>query len=140
MTLVQGLRKNRASTHVTHGDPELRGRTYAIPFDTVWTAVLQLAGGGLSRWLLTREDDGPGIVQAEVRPRLWGENDDVLIRVKLDRNAQTRVDVTASSRGQRGDWGRSRRRVLRFCRALDGALSASPDQILSTSRATELVR
>lgn len=130
MTLVQGLRKNRASTHPHHEDPDLRGRTYAIPFDDVWEATVYLAGGGLSRWLVLRADDGPGIVQAEVRPLLWGENADVLIRVKLDRNAQTRVDATSSSRGTRGDLGASKRRVLRFFQALDQRLSATHKQIL----------
>ena len=138
MTLVQGLRKNRASTHPHHEDADLRGRTYAIPFDQVWEAVVYLAGGGLSRWLVLRADDGPGIVQAEVRPILWGENSDVLIRVKLDRNAQTRVDITSSSRGTRGDLGASRRRVLRFIQALDQRLSATERQILTPAARASL--
>lgn len=133
MTLVQGLRENRTSTHPGHGDPDLRGRTYAIPFDRVWTTAVELAGGKLSRWFIVRDDDGPGVIQAEVRPRLWGENADVLIRIGLDEDAQTRVDLVSSSRGQRRDWGASRRRVIRFFKALDRALSATPDQILVPS-------
>lgn len=122
MTLVQGHRKNRASTHEAHEDPSLRGRTYAIPFDTVWKAALDLAEGGLSRWFVVRHDDGAGVIRAEVRPLLWGENADVLIRIGLDRNAQTRVDLVSSSRGEKSDWGGSRRRVSRFFRAMDRKL------------------
>lgn len=126
MTLAQaGDGGNRTSTEASHPDPELRGRTYAIPFDAVWTAALSLAGGGLSRWGVVRADDGPGVIQAEVRPRLWGEPVDVLVRVGLDPDAQTRVDVVASSRGQRRDLGASRRQVIRFLQALDRVLAAS---------------
>ncbi|HSG47520.1 MAG TPA: DUF1499 domain-containing protein [Longimicrobiales bacterium] len=124
MTLVQGDRRNRTSTHPAHPDPLLRGRTYAIPFDTVWTAALRLAGGGLPRWNVIRADDGPGVIQAEVRPRLWGENGDALVRVGLDADAQTRVDLVSSSRGNRNDLGASRRRAIRFFKALDRALAA----------------
>jgi len=124
VTLVQGDRKNRTSTHPSHPDRLLRGRTYAIPFDTVWTAALHLADGGLARWTVIRADDGPGIIQAEVRPRFWGENGDALIRVGLDPDAQTRVDVVSSSRGSRSDLGTSRRRAIRFFRALDRALDS----------------
>lgn len=125
MTLVQGHRKNRASTHESHEDPALRGRTYAIPFDTVWNTALDLAEGGISRWVVVRYDDGAGVIRAEVRPLLWGENADVLIRIGLDRNAQTRVDAVSSSRGEKSDWGASRRRLDRFFRAMDRRLDPS---------------
>lgn len=130
MTLVQGDRKNRTSTHPAHSDRLLRGRTYAIPFDAVWTAALHLADGGLARWKVLRADDGAGIIQAEVRPRFWGENGDALIRVGLDADAQTRVDLVSSSRGRKSDLGTSRRRAIRFFRALDRALFASRGRTL----------
>lgn len=132
MTLLhQADRRNRASTHPEHRDPLLRGRTYAIPFDAVWTAALQLAGGRLSRWSVVRADDGPGVIQAEARPLLWGEPGDILVRVRLDSDAQTRVDLISSSRGNRTDLGASRRRAIRFFAALDRALAVSERDILT---------
>jgi hypothetical protein len=136
LTLAQADRENRISTDPAHSDPDLRGRTYAIPFDTVWNASVRLAAGGIPRWLLVRQDDIPGMLQAEVRPRLWGENADVLIRIRLDQDAQTRVDVVASSRDPRWDWGGSRRRVIRFLNELDRSLAASGSQILAPAELT----
>ncbi|MDT8340044.1 MAG: hypothetical protein RQ751_00910 [Longimicrobiales bacterium] len=125
MTLVQGDRDARVSTHPSHEDDELRGRTYAVPFDAVWTAALRLAGGGLARWRVTRAEDVPGVIQAEVRPLLRGGATDVLIRIGLDRDGQTRVDLVASSRARRGGRRGSRRLTRRFLRALDRDLATS---------------
>ena len=44
--LIRGLTQNRAETSPTAEDRRLRGRTYAIPFETVWSAALALAGPG----------------------------------------------------------------------------------------------
>jgi hypothetical protein len=41
--LWSGLTRNRAVTHYKHENPNLRGRTYAIPFATVWAAAVELA-------------------------------------------------------------------------------------------------
>lgn len=133
MTMAQPQREDRVSTRPDHEDPVLRGRTYSIPFDPVWRAAVELAGRGLPRWSVVREDDGPGVIHAEVKPLLWGENSDVLLRIGLDGNGQTRVDMVASSRGKGRDWGVSRRRVVSFFTALDRRLSASPEQIVSPS-------
>ena len=130
MTLKAGHRKNRASTHPKHGEPELRGRTYAIPFDTVWQATVRLTSGGLSRWSLLDADDGPGTLQAQASPLLWGRPTGFLIRVGLDRNGQTRVDAVGSTPGPRWDLGACRRRTVRFFRALDRELKANGSAIL----------
>lgn len=130
MTLQAGHRKNRASTHPGHGDTSLRGRTYAIPFDDVWQAAVRLTSGGLSRWSLLDADDGPGTLQAEASPTLWGRPTEFLIRISLDRNAQTRVDSMAYTPGPRWDLGACRRRTLRFFSALDRELQADGRAIL----------
>lgn len=136
MTLQAGHRKNRASTHPGHGDRELRGRTYAIPFDRVWQAAVRLTSGGLSRWSLLDADDGPGTLQAEASPLIWGRPTEFMIRVSLDRNAQTRVDSVAYTPGSRWDLGACRRRTLRFFTALDRELDADARAILvDTTRA-----
>lgn len=131
MTLQAGHRKNRASTHPGHGDRALRGRTYAIPFDVVWQAAVRLTSGGLSRWSLLDADDGPGTLQVEARALLWGRPTEFMIRISLDRNAQTRVDAVGYTPGSRWDLGASRRRTIRFFGALDREVGAGAGAILA---------
>lgn len=130
----RGLTTNRAQTHPEAEDPRLRGRTYAIPFDEVWNGALALAGGGLPRWRIVHADDRKGVIVAEARTLLFRFVDDVRIRVTLDRNGQTRVDLRSASRKGKGDLGVNARRIGRFLRALDRRLGAAPEQILDPTR------
>ena len=120
---VRALSRNYAETSVHEADPRLRGRTYAIPFEQVWQAACSLANGGLRRWRILQADDYEGIIQAEARTLVFGFVDDVLIRVYLDRDAQTRVDMQSRSRKGRVDFGTNARRIRRFFRALDRRLA-----------------
>lgn len=126
----RGLTRNRAETDPTSPDRRLRGRTYAISFDRVWNASLRLADGGLRGWHVEHADDHEGIIRAVSRTLVFRLPDDVEISIRLDENAQTRVDVRASSRKGKGDLGRNPRNIGRFFRALDRALGATPSQIL----------
>lgn len=130
MNLFQGFRENQAATDAAHVDPALRGRTYAIPFERVWQAALGVAGGGLSRWSLIRSDDVTGHILAEIGPALLRPAADVLIKVTLDADAQTRVDLSTSSRTERWDLGASHRRVRAFFQTLDRYLQVQDGQIL----------
>jgi len=134
LSLFQGFRENQAATDVVHVDAGLRGRTYAIPFEEVWQAALGVAGGGLSRWSLVRSDDVTGHILAEIGPALLRPAADVLIKVKLDEDAQTRVDMSTTSRTERWDLGASHRRVRAFFRALDRFLQVRDGQILDPMR------
>lgn len=125
----QVLSTNAVSTSADAQDHRLRGRTYAIPFERVWATALALATERKG-WTVIRADDQDGLIQAEVRTRLLRFVNDVTIRVALDPNAQTRVDLTSVSRRGRGDLGANARRVGRFLRLLDRRLEASPGQIL----------
>ena len=129
-----GLRRNGARTDRRSLDDALRGRTYAIPFDRVWNAALALAGGELRGWGVSRSDDQGGVADAVSTPLLLGAAADVRIRIGLDSNGQTRVDMEAKSRTGRGDLGSNRRRIRRFMDALDRKLGATPAQILDGSR------
>jgi hypothetical protein len=122
-----------AQTSANAADPELRGRTYAIPFDAVWQATLRLAGGGLRGWTVIAADDTAGSVFATARG-LTGAMHDIGIEVILDDDAQTRVDARAAAR-RAPDLGRSRRRLLRFFRALDRGLQQLPRRRQPASRA-----
>jgi len=135
--LLRGLTEHRAETDPTSIDHRLSGRTYAIPFENVWQAATSLASGGLRGWSLWVADDQEGVIEASVSPFLFLAAEDVRIKIGLDENAQTRVDLTSASRGTRGDLGRNRRTIGRFIGRLDGLLDATPTQILdATHKAT----
>jgi hypothetical protein len=103
-------------------DPRLRGRTYAVPFDEVWQAALKLTAGGLFRWTRHEADDTDGVILASSKS-LAGAFHDIMIRVTLDENGQTRVDASAQARSPLSDFGRSKRRLRRFFRALDRTIT-----------------
>ena len=83
---------------------------------------MALAAGGLRRWRVLESDDYEGVIKAEARTLLWRFQDDVVISIKLDHDAQTRVDVRSSSRKGSLDFGANARRVGKFLRALDQRL------------------
>ncbi len=120
--VLRALTRNRAETAEDAEDRRLRGRTYAIPFDQVWTAALALAHRRRG-WTVLHADDIEGEIRAEVRTLLRFTHD-VNVRVGLDRNGQTRVDLVSASRTGRADLGKNARRIGRFLRALDRELDA----------------
>jgi len=131
--ILRGLTEHRAETDPTSEDPRLLGRTYAIPFESVWQAATRLAGGGIRGWALWVADDQQGVIEASTNP-LVGPAADIRVTIGLDENAQTRVDLTSTSRTTRGDLGRSRRNIGLFLRRLDKLLEAQPGQILDATR------
>ena len=124
----------RVETDPLSRDPRLAGRTYAVPFDDVWSAALRIAGGGAARWSLVRADDEEGVIDAERRTLLLRTGDLVRIDVGLDRNGQTRVDLTWTTRSRRPSLGRGTRVLGWFVRRLDRELDVSPDLILDARR------
>lgn len=127
-----GLRERDAATAPGHVDPRLRGRTYSIPFDAVWRAALSLGDGGIRGWTTVRTDDQSGLLDLLVQPGLGphSRHVDVRVTIGLDHNAQTRVDMTAVSRTERGDLGRARRLVHLFMTGLDRKLEGERGSIL----------
>lgn len=120
-----------ARSSATCDDPGLAGRTYAIPFRTVWDAVVRLAGGGLRGWTLQDSDDTEGVVDARVRGLVLPLPATVVITVSLDDNVQTRVDLVAEALHRGRGFGANARRIRRFCSALDRALGAGTHQVLN---------
>jgi len=121
-------------------DPPLRGRTYTIPFERVWNAALTIADGGLRGWKVVRSDDIRGVLEAEAVGSLRKKRvTDVRVRVGLDLDGQTRVDVEMRARKGSYDLGVNRRRLQRFMAALDDRLGATPGQILEATRETSAV-
>lgn len=116
---IRGVTRNVAFTSPGAGDPRLLGRTYAIPFEEVWQASVDLVGGGLNRWELIESDDQEGIIRGVARGRLERFTSAVTIRITLDQDAQTRVDAISASRVGRSDLGANARHLHRYFTALD---------------------
>jgi uncharacterized protein (DUF1499 family) len=102
-------------------DPKLRGRTFAIPFNQVWESARAVVSSS-RRWHVVEEDDYEGVLRAEAITLILRRIDDVTIRVALDEDAQTRVDMTSTRRPGFVSLGRNKRRIRRFFRKLDRAL------------------
>ena len=122
--------ENQAHTHPQHPDESLRGRTYSIPFAQVWKATEALATGGLRGWTTLMADEDLGILRAECQGVLARSSDEVEVRISLDENGQTRVDMSSTSQVTRGDLGRNARRIKKFFRALDRRVEAGPGKII----------
>ena len=121
MGLIRALTSNRAWTDPESPERRLRGREYAVPYARVWEAVLETARGR-ARWTITEAESRRGEVHAEARTALWRFVDDVLVRVSLDGDGMTRVDVVSQSRTGSADFGVNARRIARFLHALDRRL------------------
>jgi hypothetical protein len=115
----RALSENAAETSPQAEDARLRGRTYAVPFEDVWRAALGLADGGRRGWRLISADDETGEIVAEARTLVFGFVDDVTLRIVLDADAQTRIDMRSASRTGRADLGTNARRIADFFRRLD---------------------
>lgn len=131
--LEQALTTNRAVTDPRSSDPRLRGRTYAIPFDDVWNACLNLVDRN-TRWTLLQAEDVEGYVRVRCRTPIFRFVDDLEIRIGLDEHAMTRVDVSSHSRMRRRDLGANARRIRRFLLHLDLTLDAEDRVILDPMR------
>lgn len=121
MSVWRAVTRNRAATRPDSRDGRLRGRSYAIPFATVWDAVLTEAASA-PRWRVVGAEPQRGEVRAEAQTALWKFTDDVTIFVSLAEDGLTRVDMRSASRVGKLDLGTNARRIARFLHALDRRL------------------
>ncbi len=133
MSLWTALTTNHVVTDSDSMDPRLVGRTYAIPFGAVWDNAVRLAAGGLRGWKMIRWDDQEGVLEAEVEGVVFSLLATVTLRIGLDENGQTRVDMEARTVSSRGDLGANARRTERFFLTLDKALGADASTILAAA-------
>lgn len=103
------------------------GRTYAVPFDGVWRIAVSLADGRLRGWRIETADDGTGVIAARRGAAFLRREVEVSIRIGLDENAQTRVDVETRDGGGRADARAGRRAVARFFARLDAELERAAE-------------
>ena len=137
--LARALTKYRAETDPWSEDPRLIGRTYAIPFEEVWRACMKFVAER-GRWSLLQADDLAGFIRVRCTTLVFRFEDNLEIRVGLDENALTRVDVRAGSKRSRTDLGMNARRVGRFFKNLDGLLGAGHGKILDPRETARLTR
>ncbi len=109
---------------------ELRGRTYAIPFSTIWDALVTLVSGRLRGWQMVYEDAHVGVIEARIRNRFRPVPGKAMISMALDANAQTCVDIVVEASNQTGDTETSARRLRHLIDALDRMLGVRPEQLL----------
>ena len=130
---MDGFGKNKERTDPSHGDARLRGRTYAISFDRVWSAAVEICQRERRGWSLVWMDDRAGEMEYRVQSRVFKWVDDVKLTIVLDVNAQTRVDMSSASRQGKSDFGVNRRRIVKFFSELDKTLEATPKDILDAA-------
>jgi uncharacterized protein (DUF1499 family) len=107
------LRPSSARTDPDAADPRLRTARLDVPFARVWDAVLGTVGA-TPRWTPISADPREGEVQVEARTLIWQFVDDVRIRVHLDEEGRTAIDVHSTSRVRGWDMGTHTRRIARF--------------------------
>ncbi len=137
--LASALTKYRAETNPWSEDPRLIGRTYAIPFEEVWRACMKFVAER-GRWRLLQADDLAGSIRIRCTSFVFRREDNLEIRVALDENALTRVDVRAGSQKGRTDLGVNVRRVGRFFTKLDGLLGTGQGKILDPRKTARLTQ
>ncbi len=131
--ITEALTEKEAATSPGAEDPRLRGRTYTITFDRVWETSITVIRKKLRGWVVVIDNDRAGRIDALATSMFRGIETEVVVRIGLDENGQTRVDLSARTRTDRRDWGRSRRLIDRFTRRLDRELRVHPEQILDPS-------
>lgn len=97
-------------------------RTYAVPFDRVWHAALDLIDRRRPRWTLQRADDLPGAITAEMRGWLLPWRAEARLEIGLDADGQTHVEMYSMPLSRIPLFGAGRRQIRRFLLALDRAL------------------
>ena len=137
--LASALNKYRAETSPWSEDPRLIGRTYAISYEEVWRTCMKFVAER-GRWRLLQADDLAGFIRVRCTTLVFRREDNLEIRVGLDENALTRVDVRAGSKRSRMDLGLNVRRVGRFFKKLDGLLGAANGKILDPRETARLTR
>jgi uncharacterized protein (DUF1499 family) len=82
-------------------------------------ARVERVAAGMPSWTVTQRDPASGTLEAVATSRVFGFQDDIVVRVRPDGNSASRVDVRSKSRDGRGDMGVNAARIRDFVRALE---------------------
>jgi uncharacterized protein (DUF1499 family) len=72
-------------------------------------------------WRVTASDPASGTVEAIATSRLFGFQDDIVIRVRDDGAGKSRIDMRSKSRDGRGDLGVNAARIRTFVSSIEAA-------------------
>jgi len=70
-------------------------------------------------WTVTQADPGTGTIEAVATTRVFGFQDDIVIRVRPDGDGASRVDMRSKSRDGQGDIGTNAARIRAFVGRLE---------------------
>jgi uncharacterized protein (DUF1499 family) len=102
-------------------------RVKANPTDALERA--RRAAERMPAWQITATDADGGTIEAVATTRVFGFQDDIVIRVRADGPTESRIDMRSKSRDGRGDLGTNANRIRTFIAAVE-----SGDRPGTTSR------
>jgi uncharacterized protein (DUF1499 family) len=80
--------------------------------------VVEATAGAMPSWNITRRDQQAGEIEAVATSKLFGFQDDIILRVRPDPAGGSRVDMRSKSRDGKGDRGVNAARIRAFETAL----------------------
>jgi uncharacterized protein (DUF1499 family) len=89
-------------------------------------AVVVATAEAMPSWSITRRDQQAGEVEAVATSRLFGFQDDIVLRIRPDPAGGSRVDMRSKSRVGQGDLGANAARIRAFETALAARAAAGP--------------
>ena len=110
---------------MTERHEETAGRVYAIPFHDVWDGVLRV-GEELRGWSVGDRDSRAGTLELQTLDTLGYRPLPASIRLWLDEEGQTRLEVRISEERRPLLLPSARSRLRRFLRSLDRTLGVPP--------------
>jgi uncharacterized protein (DUF1499 family) len=97
---------------------DLRPAHLAVPPAEAYKRAQQVAAS-MPSWTVTDGDPNAGTIEAVATTRLFGFQDDIVIRVRPDGASGSRVDVRSKSRDGKGDLGTNAARIRTYVSALE---------------------
>jgi hypothetical protein len=97
---------------------DLRGARVPGARDEAFARARSLAQG-TPGWTVTQADAAAGVIEVVATTRVFGFQDDIVIRVREEGGDTSRVDMRSKSRDGRGDIGANAARIRAFVAALE---------------------
>lgn len=98
----------------------LQTQNYTQPGNVVFAAAEKIAAS--SGWAIAAAIPSEGRIEATATTRIYGYQDDVVIRIRPTMEGTTELDVRSASRVGGGDLGANAARISVFLSAMDAAL------------------
>jgi uncharacterized protein (DUF1499 family) len=99
---------------------DLRPAHLAVGRDQAFARAQALAAS-MPAWTITHAEPADGVLEAVATTRVFGFQDDIVIRVRADATSGSRVDVRSKSRDGKGDLGANAARIRDVVARLEAA-------------------